>query len=474
MTSKPKTITGKWAAWNITIFAEEERLKFIALDQYKSLECYKELCPKTGKVHWQSCVEFTNRGRKSFGSLKKILPTAHIEAWINGKKGTPQELFEYLRDYCKKGSQSHNEWNVDNVDGLNYGKDLDPEGVSLEKESDKSNQGARSDIGPEVKDLIQAHQSMRNVFNDHALMEVCMKYTQWVERVFAAKPPEPMMEFFPREYHLKAMEWLMRPHEEPSLANIGGDRQQLLWLWEETGNTSKTMFLKYLVSNHDALLMSNTDKENAMRYQGQPIIVMDVPRQRMDRLNFGIIEQLLNGFLNSDKYFPITKCYQKMPRCIIVANCPFPENSTKTTYNGVGDPIHEDTAGGNTLSLDRVICTKITKESKKLLGTVWGPDEWKYQEPKIVDPVLTDTGVTYEEVEHTMTCVICKQDAFCYCSECKVATCQIHINCDKHMMEEAEPTQGRKRPLADAFDEEYEEEQTLFSCLDLPDMNTLL
>nr|QTE03550.1 MAG: replication-associated protein [Phylloscopus fuscatus CRESS-DNA-virus sp.] len=51
----------------------------------------RETCPDTSRVHLQGFVVFKNRQR--FGSVKAMLPTAHIER----ARGTPQEAAEYCR-----------------------------------------------------------------------------------------------------------------------------------------------------------------------------------------------------------------------------------------------------------------------------------------------------------------------------------------------------------------------------------------
>jgi len=396
-TSKKNIPQGPHAHWNITIFNEEERNAFIKLKGVVNLECYKELCPKTNKIHWQSCVQFTNKGRMRFGGLKKLLPTAHLEAWYKGKEGTPQEHWPYMRNYCKKGSQSHNEYSLDQENGVNYGKDVDPEGVTIENET---HPGERTEL-TNGREKIQSHVSMRDVLNDPALEELCQKHMAWVERVFAAKPAQPMEEFFPRKYHKMAMEWLTRPYEPVTKETIGKPREQLLWLWEKKGNTSKTMFLKFLVSNMGALLCSNTDKENAFRYSGETILVLDVPRSRKGRVNFGVIEGLLNGFINSDKYFPLTKCYQVQPRMIVVANAPWTECSEKkTVVTGMGEPYQVDNEDyEETLSVDRVKCVEIMQEDKELLDEVWTPDTWKHAQVMQPKPVQVQADIpTVQEV----------------------------------------------------------------------------
>jgi hypothetical protein len=65
-----------------------------------------------GAVHIQGYIELNKK--MEFAKLKRILrPGTHIEQ----RKGKPSEAAAY----CKKGLQTHAEWNLDGVDGEHYG-----------------------------------------------------------------------------------------------------------------------------------------------------------------------------------------------------------------------------------------------------------------------------------------------------------------------------------------------------------------
>lgn len=78
--------------WAMTIFNEAELQKFLDLNGVR-YQCYgEEICPTTGKTHWQAYVYFNNQ--RTFKATKKKLPTTHIEK----ARGTPKQN----REYCKK------------------------------------------------------------------------------------------------------------------------------------------------------------------------------------------------------------------------------------------------------------------------------------------------------------------------------------------------------------------------------------
>jgi len=81
----------KFRSYALTIFDVKEAEKLKELN-YKYLIIGKEICPKTKNIHYQTFVQFKNS--ISFKSLKKSLPTSHIEV----TKGSDKQNI----DYCSK------------------------------------------------------------------------------------------------------------------------------------------------------------------------------------------------------------------------------------------------------------------------------------------------------------------------------------------------------------------------------------
>lgn len=81
----------KYRSYAMTIFNREEADKLKTLN-YKYLLIGTEICPTTKKTHYQTYVQF--KSSISFDSLKKKLPTTHIEP----AKGNAQQNIKY----CKK------------------------------------------------------------------------------------------------------------------------------------------------------------------------------------------------------------------------------------------------------------------------------------------------------------------------------------------------------------------------------------
>ena len=101
-----------------TVYPKEGDLaKFEALvdkEKVKHLLLCEETCPTTGRLHWQSCIQWQDQ--RTASATHKLAP------WSNY---TPcYKLYEDNVHYCLKGDQSKDEYDSLHDKGPNYGKDL--------------------------------------------------------------------------------------------------------------------------------------------------------------------------------------------------------------------------------------------------------------------------------------------------------------------------------------------------------------
>lgn len=95
--------TDKTTRWAFTAFEEQWGLFNEIPDIVAEWMWQTEVCPDTGRKHYQGCLR--TRTQQRFTALRKILPGVHIE---------PARNWEALVNYCKKkdtsveGSQKHN------------------------------------------------------------------------------------------------------------------------------------------------------------------------------------------------------------------------------------------------------------------------------------------------------------------------------------------------------------------------------
>lgn len=117
-TDRQTDTTARGTHWSLTIFDPGEYSSFSKTDGWptwvKRTAGQQEKCPTTGKLHWQ-CLLHTEQVR--FSSVKKWLPTAHIEKARNIKA---------LEQYVAKTESA--------VDGTKFDVKTDKEHLALHQQ----------------------------------------------------------------------------------------------------------------------------------------------------------------------------------------------------------------------------------------------------------------------------------------------------------------------------------------------------
>lgn len=121
-----------------------------------------------------------------------------------------------------------------------------------------------------------------------------------------------------------------RPWQQEIITILDGEPSNRLvhWRWEATGNVGKSYLCKYLALTRDVIICSGKRADvlhqvsEAIKKRRDPkIILLDVPRQAMDYINYGTIEEIQNGCFYSGKYEGGTVVMSK-PHVIAFANTP--------------------------------------------------------------------------------------------------------------------------------------------------------
>lgn len=104
------------------------------------------------------------------------------------------------------------------------------------------------------------------------------------------------------------------------------DARTIHWYWEPNGKTGKTHFAKHLWLHHDVCFLQNSKKSDlAYAYNGERIVVLNLPRTSEDFVSYDAIESLKDGMIFSSKYESGAKVFDN-PHLIVFANFP-PETS---------------------------------------------------------------------------------------------------------------------------------------------------
>ena len=112
--------------------------------------------------------------------------------------------------------------------------------------------------------------------------------------------------------------------------------RRLFCLYEELGNFGKSVFCKYMVVKHKAIVIQggkladimNIIFNSDMDYQ-YPVII-DIPRCNKNYVSYSAIECILNGMITNTKYETGTKIFNP-PQIMVLSNFPPETNETVST-----------------------------------------------------------------------------------------------------------------------------------------------
>lgn len=258
----------------------------------------REICPTTGRPHWQGYAEFFDPCRMT-GCQKAIGDkVAHIEP----REGTREEAI----NYCRKI-----ETRIEGTEPIIYGD------MNITK-------GHRSDLDAIYED-IKNGKSLTEISEDYPSQFI--KYHSGITRaknLFDEKQNKTVFDELKtgklNEYQTQIINYL----------NTQNDRQ-ILWVCDTIGGKGKTWLSKYLIATGGAFRCCNgKNADIALAYNGEPIFIMDLSRSMEEHVNYDIIEQIKNGMLFSPKYQSNMKIF-KIPKVLILAN--FMPDQTKLSQD---------------------------------------------------------------------------------------------------------------------------------------------
>lgn len=103
--------------------------------------------------------------------------------------------------------------------------------------------------------------------------------------------------------------------------------RKIYWFWEAQGNWGKTILTKYMVHNMDAIVLDGAKGDMlcglvlAMEKWEPPIVIFDLPRGAVPKVDYTGIEKVKDSLFFSTKYESAMGDYNK-PHVIVFANSP--------------------------------------------------------------------------------------------------------------------------------------------------------
>lgn len=277
--------------WFFTAFADKDGpFTFPASVKYAAYQ--KESAPSTGRIHLHFFVVFSTA--TTFNNAKSIIAgVTGVNPYV-AVASKPSNA----RDYCmKEETRVAGPWE--------YGTWTRP------------SPGQRTDL-EEVADAMKtwrdeglpARKILKNVAESHTTANI--KFDSGIEKTLQKLMPTPTDDLFvARPWQSKLLDMLKQP----------ADDRTIFWVFDQQGNKGKSRFAKHLLCNYDAMLLSSKVENMSYAYEGQPIVIFDIPRTEAECTNhlFSMAEKLKNGVFFSGKFHCRLKMFDA-PHVVFFAN----------------------------------------------------------------------------------------------------------------------------------------------------------
>jgi len=218
---------------------------------------------------------------RSFSSVKKDYPYAHIEA----RKAVN---LQDAAAYCKK------EGNY-----VEYGD------LPLDKRG-KVNEWA------EIVTDIQSGDDLATLTLKYP--EAAIRYANGIKSMYELHRPKHKFSILEKYGKYNSI-------QETIIQYVNGPThdREIFWIYDPKGGAGKTDLANHLICNNGFLVFGNAKTADvALAWNGENVI-FDYSRSQQDHINYGVIEDIKNGRIFSGKYQSCTKLYAR-PKVIIFAN----------------------------------------------------------------------------------------------------------------------------------------------------------
>lgn len=262
-----------------------------------------EVAPTTGQHHFQGYLELPKPHRIS--GVKKLFQDTFNSIHLEVRHGSRSQAVDYSSKEATRCTDLGSEW-----------PHPGPYYLPSEDFFSRQQQGSRNDLTA-VYEYIQREAESRRVTWEDVLGEfprAAIQYHVGVTRALAAV----------NSRHVGVEDFQPRPWQYDLLLKLADDPhpREILWYWDERGNTGKSYFARYLVGNIRADYYSGGKTVDiAHACTGASHQVFDFTRSNEGFIPYDAIERLKNGMVFSPKYESGTKVFA-VPHVLIFANFP--------------------------------------------------------------------------------------------------------------------------------------------------------
>lgn len=296
---------------------EKDKLREFARNHCKYLVLCEEECPTTGRPHLH--FVFVTSQQKRLCWLHKHVVGRHISDLKFPLKSTNPEDKKFAPHYCKKGTQTKAEWDIDGNTGLHFG-----DNAVFEEFGDITaipHQGKRTDL-EQLREVALAADSWRDVIRNPDIAQPLSRNMQYAKEVFYNKPPQART-WVSITGNMARSETDFYPWQQNVLdiCNSEADGRTINWVYDFKGQNGKSKLVTYILCNMDAISLAGKAENMFHAYDMQKIILVDIPRATKDEyINYGAIEKLKDGVFFSGKYGSTMKIRNKNAHVFVFSN----------------------------------------------------------------------------------------------------------------------------------------------------------
>jgi len=241
-----------------------------------------ETAPETGTPHLQGYLCLRDKKRISYLKDLPGLARAHLEL----ARGAHQQA----ADYCKKDGDYH-EWGS--------APPKPGQGALFEQFRDWVSQ---EEVAPTVKDIWERFPSLAARYP-----RACLECID----LFGKQPP--LVEGSLRQWQQRVNDYVDSPPDD----------RKILFVIDEDGNQGKSWLCRYWISHRGGTQFLSIGKRDDIAYAidvSNDLFVFDIPRGNMQYLQYGILEQLKNRLVFSNKYMSQTKRLPHKCHVVVFSN----------------------------------------------------------------------------------------------------------------------------------------------------------
>ena len=261
----------------------EDKLEELALSPKCRYLVYQIEETKDEAPHFQIYVEFTEPL-----DLSTVISFFHRTTDVSYRKGNRNKA----RHYCMKGSCGKTDcketWKRHGDKTCSQFADEVKQG-HLEYGVWHTD-GQRVDLQQLLAVLDEAD-SWRSVLRNKDIALEMAKYGKFAKDYFYARKPTEM-------------ELTLRPWQQDLADECSqeADDRKIVWYFDPLGGLGKSTMAKYLVRNHDAIMVSGAKKDILLAYDNQRVCIFDLSRTAEGRTSYSAMEDIKNGLYFVTKY----------------------------------------------------------------------------------------------------------------------------------------------------------------------------